>query len=158
MTESQLPHRGNGEDPAFSLKILGQHVGSLSFKSHSVPDPGSDDFHKIALQASVETSTKGGKDRYGVTINVTASGTSRDSGERTFDLTVDYVGMFEVTGISGAPLEQCLHVECPRLVFPFLNNVICDVTREAGFPPLIIKSMDFDALYRKHKVGETAPM
>ncbi len=38
-------------------------------------------------------------------------------------------------------------VNCPTLVFPFLRRLVADLTREGGFPPLLLDPIDFGALY-----------
>jgi preprotein translocase subunit SecB len=54
--------------------------------------------------------------------------------------------------VEGVPEEQLhpfLLIECPRLLFPFVRRIISDVTRDGGFPPLNIDTVDFLALYRQ---------
>ena len=56
-------------------------------------------------------------------------------------------------------LEPALLVECPRLIFPFARRVVADVTRDGGFPPLLLAPIDFLALYQGRRTqappGET---
>ena len=40
-------------------------------------------------------------------------------------------------------------IECPRLLFPFARRIVADVTRDGGFPPLLIDPIDFVSLYRR---------
>jgi preprotein translocase subunit SecB len=35
------------------------------------------------------------------------------------------------------------------MLFPFVRRIISDVTRDGGFPPLNIDTVDFLALYRQ---------
>ena len=46
-------------------------------------------------------------------------------------------------------LHPFLLIECPRLLFPFVRRIISDVTRDGGFPPLNVDTVDFLALYRQ---------
>jgi protein translocase subunit secB len=46
-------------------------------------------------------------------------------------------------------VQPVLLVECPRLLFPFARNIVADVTRDGGFPPLMLQPVDFVALYRQ---------
>ena len=39
-------------------------------------------------------------------------------------------------------------IECPRMLFPFMRRIVSDVTRDGGFPPLNLETIDFLALYR----------
>ena len=47
-----------------------------------------------------------------------------------------------------------LFVNCPALLFPFLRRIVADMTREGGFPPLLLDPVDFGSLYmRKKQLG-----
>ena len=48
-------------------------------------------------------------------------------------------------------------IECPRLLFPFVRRIISDVTRDGGFPPLNIDTVDFLALYRQEIARRAQP-
>jgi len=45
-------------------------------------------------------------------------------------------------------MHPYLLIECPRITFPFLRRIVSDVTRDGGFPPLNLETIDFLALYR----------
>jgi preprotein translocase subunit SecB len=49
-------------------------------------------------------------------------------------------------------------VNCPALLFPFLRRLVSDITREGGFPPLLLDPIDFASLFiaRKQKEREKA--
>jgi preprotein translocase subunit SecB len=52
-------------------------------------------------------------------------------------------------------LEPLLLVECPRLLFPFARNILADVTRDGGFPPVLLSPIDFVALWQSRR-GQAA--
>lgn len=56
-----------------------------------------------------------------------------------------------VTEDEAGPL---LMIESPRLLFPFARNILADVTRDGGFPPLMLAPVDFAALYEQQKNQE----
>ena len=51
-----------------------------------------------------------------------------------------------------------LLIECPRLLFPYARNILADVTRDGGFPPVLLQPIDFVALWqaRKQSGAQTA--
>ena len=53
-------------------------------------------------------------------------------------------------------LEPVLLVECPRLLFPFARNILADVTRDGGFPPVMLAPIDFVALWQSRRGGRPA--
>ena len=50
-----------------------------------------------------------------------------------------------------------LLIECPRILFPFARAIVADVTRDGGFPPLLIQPVDFAAMYRQSAEQGAAP-
>jgi preprotein translocase subunit SecB len=51
-----------------------------------------------------------------------------------------------------------LLVECPRILFPFARNILSDVTRDGGFPPVLLQPIDFMALWQSRRgQGDAAP-
>jgi preprotein translocase subunit SecB len=71
-----------------------------------------------------------------------------------------YAGVFTLTGLPENAVEPFLLVECPRLLFPFARNILADVTRDGGFPPVLLQPIDFVALWqsrRAQQAGTAAP-
>jgi preprotein translocase subunit SecB len=68
-----------------------------------------------------------------------------------------YAGVFTLTGIPDNTMEPVLLVECPRILFPFARNILADVTRDGGFPPVLVQPIDFLALWQQRRpAGEVA--
>lgn len=76
-----------------------------------------------------------------------------------FLLELEYGGIFQIENLPEDQLHPYLMIECPRMVFPFLRRVVSDVTRDGGFPPLNLETIDFVALYKaeiQRRVAEGA--
>ena len=74
---------------------------------------------------------------------------NKTNGDMLFLLELEYGGIFHVEGVPDEQLHPFLLIECPRLLFPFIRRIISDVTRDGGFPPLNIDTVDYLALYRQ---------
>jgi preprotein translocase subunit SecB len=68
-----------------------------------------------------------------------------------------YAGVFTLTGHPEATIEPLLLVECPRVLFPFARNILADVTRDGGFPPVLLQPIDFMALWQTRRAQGGAP-
>ena len=66
-----------------------------------------------------------------------------------------YENVFRAVNIAPETLHFVIMVECPRLLFPFARQIVADLVRNGGFPPLYIDPIDFIALYRQ-KAAENA--
>ncbi len=65
-----------------------------------------------------------------------------------------YGGVFTLTGIPDNAIEPVLLVECPRILFPFARNILADVTRDGGFPPVLLQPIDFVALWQSRRQAQ----
>ena len=65
------------------------------------------------------------------------------------DLT--YAGLFGLRNIPAEHIQPFLLGEAPRLLFPFARNILSDITREGGFPPVLMQPIDFLALWQSRR-------
>ena len=65
-----------------------------------------------------------------------------------------YAGVFTLTGVHENAVEPVLLVECPRILFPFARNILADVTRDGGFPPVLLQPIDFVALWQSRRAAQ----
>jgi preprotein translocase subunit SecB len=82
--------------------------------------------------------------------------TANGSAEPAKDMTVfiadlAYSGIFTLDGVPENQIEPILLVECPRLLFPFARNILADVTRDGGFPPVMLGPVDFVGLWQSRR-------
>ena len=52
--------------------------------------------------------------------------------------------------------EPLLLVEVPRLIFPYARNIVSEVTRDGGFPPVVLQPIDFVALWQAKRAQAAA--
>ena len=68
--------------------------------------------------------------------------------ETAFMLELEYGGLFTVN-VEDEVRGAVLLIECPRLLFPFARNILADVSRDGGFPPLMLGPLDFAGMYQQ---------
>jgi len=99
---------------------------------------------------------------YEVTLAVRAEGTNPaapkdgEKPEVVFIADLAYAGVFTLNGIPDNQHEPILLVECPRLLFPFARNVLAEVTRDGGFPPVLLGPIDFVGLWQQRRAAVAA--
>ena len=84
----------------------------------------------------------------------TANGADGES-KPVFIAELAFCGVFTLTGVPPETVEPVLLVECPRLLFPYARNILADVTRDGGFPPVLLQPIDFVALWQARR-GQTS--
>jgi preprotein translocase subunit SecB len=79
------------------------------------------------------------------------NGQANPGGAVVFVAELTYAGVFTLTGLPENAIEPVLLVECPRILFPFARNILSDVTRDGGFPPVLLQPIDFVALWQARR-------
>jgi preprotein translocase subunit SecB len=84
--------------------------------------------------------------------NGQADGAQTAAGAPTvFVAELAYAGVFTLNNLPENAIEPVLLVECPRILFPFARNILADVTRDGGFPPVLLQPIDFVALWQSRR-------
>jgi preprotein translocase subunit SecB len=88
------------------------------------------------------------------------SGQAANPAPTVFVAELTYAGVFTLNGLPENAVEPVLLVECPRILFPFARNILSDVTRDGGFPPVLLQPIDFVALWqsRRNQAGAGNPV
>ena len=81
----------------------------------------------------------------------TGNGQTTAAGPAIFVAELTYAGVFTLNGLPDNAIEPVLLVECPRILFPFARNILSDVTRDGGFPPVLLQPIDFVALWQARR-------
>ena len=131
------------------MSIAGQYLKDLSFESPSVPASlaAGQPMPKIDVNVDVQAKPTG-DGRFEVVLRITANA-SREA-HPVFVAEVLYAGLFTFDNMPQEAVHAACLIECPRLLFPFARRVVSDITRDGGFPPLLLDPIDFASLYRQH--------
>ena len=131
------------------ITILGQYIKDLSFEN---PTPAQTiqklSTEQPAMNINVNLNAQQvGEDIYEVDLKVTA--TAKSNEETAFVAELLYSGLFGIKNLPENQLQPFLMVEAPRQIFPFARRILSDVTRDGGFPPLMLEPIDFAGLYQQ---------
>lgn len=128
------------------VRVMGQYIKDLSFENPNVAKlingPGDNPNLNVDINVGV---TRIAPDVFESAINF--KGVAQNKLGIIYDLEVVYGGLFKIENMPEPALEQTLLIACPSLLFPYLRRLVGDLTREGGFPPLLLDPIDFGALY-----------
>ena len=140
--------QGNGQDPQLQVqaRVVAQYIKDFSFENPNIErllqGPGDDPNLKI----EVNVNAKPLADKlFESAIHFTAKAESKAG--TIYEVECIYAGLFHIENMPPPSLEPFLLINCPTLIFPFLRRLLADVTREGGFPPLLLDPIDFAQLY-----------
>lgn len=140
----------SAEGQQIHVRILGQYVKDLSFESPNITKmlSGAPENPNLNLELNV-VPTLVRPDLHEVALTFKAEATSKTG--TIYDLEMVYAGLFEIKNAPAEALEPMLNINSAALLFPFLRRIVADLTREGGFPPLLLDPVDFASLYMKKR-------
>lgn len=139
-----------------SFVVKGQYIKDLSFENPHAPQSLLPTQAKPSIEVSVDLKAqKLQEDIYEMTLHLSARAMSESNTLFLVDLA--YAGIFQLANIPTERIEPLILIDCPFVLFPFARRVIADVTRDGGFPPLMLDPIDFHALYLQNKSKQTTP-
>jgi preprotein translocase subunit SecB len=135
--------------PKVSNRVLAQYVRDMSFENILAQKGITGDTQpEIKVQVNLDARKRGVDGQFEVITKLKVESNAKESGDPMFVIELEYAGVFEVKGVPDEQMHPYLLVECPRITFPFVRRIVSDVTRDGGFPPLNLETIDFVALYR----------
>ena len=132
------------------MKILAQYIRDMSFENILSQKGASGEVAPdVQIQVNIDAKKRSTENQFEVVIKLKVNSVNKGTTENLFLLEIEYAGLFLVTGVPDEQLHPFLLIECPRMLFPFLRRIVSDVTRDGGFPPLNLETIDFLQLYRQ---------
>lgn len=139
------------------MQVLGQFIRDMSFENILAQKGAKGEVKpELKVEVALDAKKRAADNQYEVITKFKVNSTNQDGGEPLFLLELDYAGIFHVENVPEAQLHPFLLIECPRMLFPFVRRIVSDMTRDGGFPPVNLDSVDFLAIYRQELARRTA--
>jgi len=134
------------EQTPIQAKIVNQYIKDLSFENPNIrkliTSPGDQPNLKVEVNVGAQRIEN---DLFESAIEFKATATNNLG--TIYILETVYAGLLKIESIPEQALEPFLLISGPTMLFPFLRRLVADVTREGGFPPLLLDPIDFGGLY-----------
>ncbi len=138
------------QQPVFNIEKL--YVKDLSVE---VPNAPAIYLEREAPQIDVNMSTESsalGENLYLASITVTV--TAKTGDKTMFLVECTEAGIFRIDHVPQDQLPMVLGIGCPNIVFPYLRETVSDVVIRAGFPPLLLNPVNFEALFLQQQQAQ----
>jgi len=133
------------ERPAQQLELLKIYLKDASLECPHAPEIFNEQGQpeiKVNLNNHVATISD---EIYEVDLSLTVTA---NIGEKVAYLVeVHQAGVFRIHGLTNEQLQHVLNAFCPNTLFPFAREALSALAGKAGFPPLLLNPVNFDALY-----------
>ena len=80
-------------------------------------------------------------------ITVTATVTAKITDQIMFLVEAKQAGIFEIRHMPEGQLQPITGIACPQIIYPYLRSNVADVIQRAGFPPVHMAEINFQAMY-----------
>ena len=88
-------------------------------------------------------------------VTVTATVHTKIEDKTVFMVEAKQAGIFEVRNIDPEQMGSILGIACPQIVYPYLRGNVADVIQRAGFPPVHLAEINFQAMYQQQVEAAT---
>lgn len=133
------------QQPVFNIEKI--FVKDLSVE---VPNAPAIFMEREAPKIDVQMNTKGelvAENVYQVLLTVTVSAKVQD--RTMFLVEAAQGGIFRIAGVPQEQIELVLSITCPNLLFPYARETVSDAVGRAGFMPLYLNPVNFEAIYHQ---------
>ena len=89
-------------------------------------------------------------------VTVTATVTTKVNDKVLFLVEAKQAGIFEIRNIAPDQVQQIVGIACPGIVYPYLRAIVSDVCTRAGFPPVLLTEVNFQAMFEAQRAQAAA--
>ena len=125
-------------------------IQRMYLKDLSLEQPNSPGILLSEEQPSVDIQIGLGSEQVGegvFEITVTGTVTAKVNEQTMFLVEAKQAGIFEIRHIPDGQMEPIMGIACPQIIYPYLRSNVADVIQRAGFPPVHMAEINFQAMF-----------
>jgi preprotein translocase subunit SecB len=89
-------------------------------------------------------------------VSVTATVQTKIKEKTVFLVEATQAGIFEVRNLPQEQMGPIMGIACPQIVYPYLRGNVADLVQRAGFPPVHLSEINFQAMYEQQNAAQSA--
>jgi preprotein translocase subunit SecB len=89
-------------------------------------------------------------------VTVTATVTTKVGDKTLFLVEAKQAGIFELRNIPADQIQPIVGIACPSMIYPYLRAIVSDICTRAGFPPVMLAEVNFQAMYEAQQQAQAA--
>lgn len=123
------------EQPNSPAILLEQAQPSVDIQLGVEAQPAADGVYEIAVTATVQTKIED---------------------KTVFLVECKQAGIFEIRNVPQEQMGPIMGIACPQIVYPYLRGNVADLIQRAGFPPVHLTEINFQAMYEQQQAQQAA--
>ncbi len=149
------PEAGAGADAQPVVFCHTQYVKDLSFENPNALAAAAGEGGAPNIDMNIQIGAAAVRDGL-FEVVMTVEGKATRDGKHLFVAELQYAGLFTIRNVPQEHMEPVLYIHCPTLLFPFARQIVADITRNGGYPPLLLNPVDFGQLYQAQSAQRQA--
>ncbi len=89
-------------------------------------------------------------------VSVTATVHTKIKDKTVFLVEAKQAGIFEIRNVPEDQMGQIMGIACPQIVYPYLRGNVADLIQRAGFPPVHLSEINFQAMFEQQQAAQAA--
>ncbi|MBK6790704.1 MAG: protein-export chaperone SecB [Rubrivivax sp.] len=89
-------------------------------------------------------------------VTVTATVTTKVKDKVLFLVEAKQAGIFEIRHVPQEQMQGIISIVCPQMIYPYLRAIVSDVCTRAGFPPILLTEVNFQAMFEAQQQQQAA--
>lgn len=89
-------------------------------------------------------------------VTVTATVTTKVKDKVMFLVEAKQAGIFEIRNVPQEQMQGIISIVCPQMIYPYLRAIVSDVCTRAGFPPILLTEVNFQAMFEAQQQAQAA--
>lgn len=141
----------DAQSPVFQIQ-------RIYLKDISLEQPNSPAILLVQEQPSVDIQLQVGAENINEAVyevSVTATVSTKIQDKTVFLVEAKQAGIFEIRNVPQEQLGAIVGVACPQIVYPYLRGNVADVVQRAGFPPVHLAEINFQAMYEQQQHAQS---
>jgi preprotein translocase subunit SecB len=131
--------------PVFNIEKI--YIKDLSLENPGAPRSF---LNQQAPQIDVSLQTRGEAVDNGLFEAVLTLTVTAKLGDSTlFLVEAAQAGLFTIRNVPESDVQPLLGIHCPTILFPYARETIADAITRAGFPPIHLAPINFEAIYQQ---------
>lgn len=160
MAESISPGESNagaGVTGEQEFEVRKVYLKDISFESPSAPDIFTREWQPVVDVQLFTDAMRFSPADFEVTVTGTITAKSEVDDVTAFLAEVQVAGIFTITGLTEPELAPVLGSYCPSILFPYMREMVSDLSVRGGFPQVVLSPINFDAMYERSRAEGGAP-
>ena len=89
-------------------------------------------------------------------VTVTATVTTKVKERTLFLVEAKQAGIFEIRNVPADQMQGIISIVCPQMIYPYLRAIVSDICTRAGFPPILLTEVNFQAMFQAQQEQQAA--